>query len=237
MNAVVVCVNYDDLLAITLPRMASTFSRVLVVTDNCDQATAEAVSKCGANLYRTDVFYQRGAAFNKGAALEEAFDALGRHGWMCVIDADILLPEQFAPALSPGCLHAPRRRLCAQPRRGVLRDWSEYRVIVDTDMAGFCQIFHADDPILAQRPWYDTGWKHAGGCDSSFQARWDESHRIWLPFEVLHLGPISRNWWGRTTRRMDGMMPAGAEEAARLYKRWVAERHRVRGICDWEKIQ
>lgn len=206
-RAICVCVDYEDLLGLTLPKMLTHFGEVWIVTAPDDRGTAAVVSRYpGVKIYRTDAFSREGAIFNKGRAIEEAFDAMGRKGWMAVIDADIILPATLErTSLAAGCLYSPHRRICEQPAgwRGQT-DWAAYRRHTEVEFAGYLQIFHAADPVLAGRPWYGTTWKHAGGCDSEFQARWPADRRVRLDWDVLHLGPIDTNWYGRATPRLDG---------------------------------
>jgi len=57
-NGITVSVGYDDLLAITLPRNARHFERVVVVSSPDDKATAKVVaSVANAELFVTDVFF------------------------------------------------------------------------------------------------------------------------------------------------------------------------------------
>lgn len=212
MNAVIVCVEYDDLLCVTLPTIRPHFERVVVVTTASDTGTQQVCREGGAECYETNAFFRNGAEFNKGAAINEGFDVLGRKGWLAVVDADIVFPStvrKFTGSLEPGKLYVPRRRLCNHPAEyhGQL-DWSGWPVVPEREYAGYCQIFHASDPVLRQSPWYSTRWRHAGGCDSDFQARWKPANRARLSFEVLHLGPLGQNWYGRHTDRIDGKATA-----------------------------
>ena len=236
-RALTICVEYDDLLAITLPRNARHFSRVLVVTNTTDDATVKVAQAVpNARILRTDVFYTRGAPFAKGLAVEQGLDALGRDGWLCIWDADTLLPE--APdfsALRFGQLHTPRRRILHDPRewRPEL-DWGGLLQVADREHAGYCQFFHARDPVLIGRPpWYGTRWRHAAGCDSDFQAHWPPSRKIWLPWEVLHLGAHGKNWHGRWTVRTDGTFPPKAAERLVAQAAMWQARHRHRYKQEW----
>jgi len=221
MRAITISVEYDDLLAITLPRAARHFERICVVSTPTDRATADVVAGVeNAELFTTDVFYARGASFNKGAAIEQAFDVVGRSGWLCLFDADIVFPPAVLPQarLKIGKLHAPRRRLCLDPHEfHDDADWRQWPIFGDFEHAGYCQIFHADDPVLRTRPWHPTGWANASS-DSWFQAKWSRHNKVWLPFDawhVVHLGEPGRNWHGRCTRRLDGTLPQHAAERAR----------------------
>lgn len=223
-RGLVVCVDYADLLEITLPRNLHHFSELVVVTHPEDRATRELVERYPpARYYLTDAFYRHGAKFNKGLALEEGFDALGREGWILVWDADTLFPENW-PEITwrVGWLYGARRRILENPAdfaEGL--DWSRLPPGRDLVWAGYFQLFHADDPHLRRRPWYDVTFSHAGGCDGYFQRHWPVSCKCWLPFEVLHLGPRDCNWFGRVTPRRDGTRPAQWEERSWLMRSYL----------------
>src|SRR5690606_23733252 len=165
------------------------FEEVLVVTSYADKLTQQIAEYCDAKVYVTDSFYADGAVFNKWRALEEALDHFGRHGWMCIMDADILWPKRifnFNPEL--GCLYTPYRRMY-NDFSGIIPqeiDWntrfSRHRQC--KEFAGYTQIFHASDPVLETIPWHQTNWRHAGGADSFFQAKWDSKNKIRPDWEV-----------------------------------------------------
>lgn len=237
MKGLTVCVEYDDLLAITLPRAARHFEQILVVSSPDDLATAHLVARIPeATLFQTDAFYRYGASFNKGLAVEEGFEVLGREGWICVFDADVLMPaEMDLRGIKPGYLYSPRRRICAHLTEWNAEiDWTVYPQFGDCEHAGYFQLFHAEDPVLQTRPWYGTHWVHAGGCDSDFQAKWPSAQRIWLPFHVLHIGPVAENWMGRCTSRIDGRPPDQAGQRREAMRR-MHEARKLHGF-DKEKL-
>jgi len=234
MKGIVVCVEYDDLLAITLPRNAAHFEKVVVVTSLKDERTPKvAAALPNVVVHRTDAFYEKGDAFNKGRAIEEGFDVLGRDGWILVHDADVLFPIQMdLSRIEIGKLYNAPRRMLEDPRRWKPNlDWASCPTRHEpNEFPGYFQLFHADDPIAAERPWYPTDWRHAGGCDSVFQLRWPREQKVYLPFEVLHLGLDGRNWHGRCTPRLDGTMPREArrratEQQTMLHRRREGHRH------------
>lgn len=204
-RAITVCVGYDDLLAITLPRNLRHLREILIVTTPEDTATQQLAGEHpGARLHVTDAFHRDGGPFNKGAALEEAFDRLGRRGWVLILDADTLLPFSGLGemVIRPGFLYSPYRRLLRDPSR--FRDdldWSKLPLKTSRIWAGYFQLFHCSDPVLVERPWYPS-MPTAGGCDGVFQSRWPGTRRIRPDLEVLHLGPHGRNWSGRVTPRI-----------------------------------
>jgi len=255
MKSIVVCVDYHELLAVTLPRMSPHCELTVVVTKPDQRATIYTAYDCeNVEVHTTDVFTDRGAVFNKGAAIEEALDVVGRDGWLVIWDADVLLPDgvwfeeptgerlDVVVTLShiptcvvhecyPGNLYVPRRRICEDPKDYVgQRDWSHWPRTHEAEKPGYFQIFHADDPrLINRRPWYGVDWRHAGGCDSDFQAIWSEESKHWLDhFDVLHLGKTDRNWWGVDGQRN---MIAMYENRRRNARR--GQHH----TFDWEKLQ
>ena len=231
MNALTVCVDYDDLLQITLPYNCRYFDKIVIVTSPKDTATFDfALSRSNVEVLATDTFYKDGASFAKGLAIEEGLDHLGRDGWICIVDADVIIPEDvLVTCPQVGYLYTPHRYLLEDPRKwSPDLDWKSLPTVRESEHAGYCQFFHADDPVLKDaRPWYGTRWKHAAGCDSDFQAHWDKDHKIRLPWKVLHIGPHGLNWHGRFTPKLDGSTPPNAnacrEAQERMYRRRSAE--------------
>lgn len=235
-RGITICVQYDDLLAITLPRNAVHMAEVVVVTHPSDVRTKRIVEEVpNAILYETDAFYRYGAKFNKGLAMEEGFDVLGREGWLLVWDADTLFPPTLnLPVLKPGKLYTPYRRILNDPTQWFDGfDWKQASQHRDKEWCGYFQLFHASDAVLRQRPWYGVNFTHCGGCDSVFQRRWHQCNKIRPPFEVLHLGPRDTNWFGRASTRRDGETIEEAQDRHQLmdtfmrYKRWRRRGPRV----------
>jgi len=94
-EAVVVCVNYSDFLAWTLPANRCQFDRLVVVTTPKDIRTQELCSYWHVKCVVTDACYKEGADFNKGAMINEGLKALDGDGWVVHMDADIWLPPRF----------------------------------------------------------------------------------------------------------------------------------------------
>jgi len=222
-NGITVSVNYDDLLAVTLPRNAKLLERVVVVTTPDDHRTLAVTARVpNAVVYCTDAFTRDGATFNKGLAIEEGLSFMGRRGWLLSFDSDVLLPPDFPPQkkLDERVLYAPWRRILEDASR-----WEKYihpakwltlpRFDETWEFAGACLLFHANAPHLGKPPWFGTTWEGAQGYDSDFFLRWPRPLRHRWDYDVLHLGPHSANWYGRQTRRLDGSLPEGYEKAAR----------------------
>lgn len=216
LRAITVCVDYSDILAITLPYNKHQFSQLLVVTSPGDSETKALCELHQIPCFVTDLFYRDGAKFNKWLALETALDFYGREGWMCLLDSDVLWPMGAwlqLLSIKPGFLYTPRRRMCLEIPKTIPSEmnWKDYPLHRnDNEFAGYSQIFHASDPALGNPPWHETDWTHAGGADSFFQMKWKPNLKIRPRFEVLHLGEAGVNWMGRTAPYTDGTLPKDA---------------------------
>lgn len=243
MRAITISVDYADYLAVTLPYNRHHFEDMMVVTSMTDDRTVSIARQNDCQWLCTDAFYRDGATFNKWIALEEGLDALGREGWIAVIDADILWPRKIdCPALEMGNIYGPagRRMWTNQTPYTDLIEWAAKGNSVDEwgqdmprhptsgrEVAGYTQIFHASDQHLGEPPWYETNWRHAGGADSFFPRKWPEENRIHLPFEVLHLGESGQNWHGRCTPYLDGTEHPEAEARRKMQKDMLTKRRKT----------
>lgn len=123
LNCICVCVNYSDFLAYTLPINKHHFNSIVIVTDTKDVETKRICEMLNVHCVRTDVFYEGGAKFRKGAGINKGLDLLDtlvgfrQHGggalnpnnaqeeynvtdeWYVHLDADILLPPDFKEQL------------------------------------------------------------------------------------------------------------------------------------------
>lgn len=199
---------YADLLAISLPRNMRHLTECLVVTEPGDPAVEVARSIPGVRVYETNSFTKHQALFNKGLCMEEGFDVLGRHGWILIFDADIVLPDSYdLPPLRTDTLYGVRRRCLADP--STYRDdlnWRACPAMLDGGPIGFHQLFHADAPALeSRRPWYDVTFAHAGGGDAYFMDLFPRDKRRVLPIDVLHLGERDRSWFGTSPEAREVM--------------------------------
>jgi len=207
-RGIVVCVGYDDLLSITLVRNMRHLSECYVITSHDDERTqALCCSVPDVHVIKTDAFTRHGALFNKGLAIEESFDVIGRTGWLLIHDADILFPDTLLlPSLNCQTLYGAPRLILQDPKKWhVGYDWATAQRSIDHGHPGYFQLFNAGDPAIATlRPWYDVSFAHAGGSDAFFESHWQPAQKTKIASQVLHLGPRDANWFGRVTARTDG---------------------------------
>lgn len=216
MKAVIVSVDFGDLLEVTLPYNRHHWSEVLVVTTPSDQYTIRVARDNEAKVYTTTSFYDNGAAFNKFKPLEEGLSFLGRNGWIALVDADVLWPKTFPPyRLVKGRLYSfLRRRLLLDVTQDIPKEEEWPSLPLDpqySECMGFTQIFHASDRHLGPSPWHRLDLSHAALGDSLFQQKWPLHAKTWMNAEVLHLGNYAENWMGRVTKYRNGTTPANAD--------------------------
>lgn len=240
MRAILVCVDYADYLSITLPRNRHHFEQVMIVSTSDDHETAAVADACDTRLFQTNAFYDDGAKFNKWKALEQGLDALGREGWLCIMDADVLWPQVLpGQAFETGKLYTPFRRMMVDMSRPIPEeaDWRQLQRHQQLrEFAGYTQIFHADDPALGVAPWHQLDWRHAGGADSAFQARWEDRNKVRPAWECLHLGPAGQNWCGRASDYLDGRREPHADSRRGALQEFMRIR-RERRSMDHERIR
>ncbi len=212
--AVIVCVDYWDILELTIPYNHHNFSRIVVVTSS-NQVIPLWIENYNITIHITDKFYENGAIFNKWAPLEQGLELAGDE-WICILDADILIPQRNlvkdwgqnllnTDRLIVGNLYTPLRRMCTNLVIPDETRWGNFPIHQNVkEWSGYFQLFHASDPVLGPRPWHETNWIHAGGADTFFQAKWPQSNKKRFVWEVLHLGLEGRNWCGRVTPHADG---------------------------------
>jgi hypothetical protein len=205
MIGITTSVAYDDFLAITLPRNVKHFKQIIVVTTPTDRRTQRVVSNTPkAICFLTREFHRDGARLNKGAAIEAALQRADR-GWVALFDADVILPDgDLWKDLQGGCIYGAHRHMLYDVSRFHDKlDWSDIPIrLRDVCCNGYLQVFHTADPALGTPPWYPIHRKTADHVDWDFFRKWPEEKRIWLPWNVLHLGENGRNWNGRVTKRI-----------------------------------
>lgn len=229
MTCVTVCRDYDDYLALTLPRLRAEFAQVIVVTATTDLATQRLAERHGATVFATPTLNP--PDFRKGAAIAECLATLAPDAWVALIDADILLPLGWSAAigaliLNPGALYyverfgppladwqsaAPTaRHALERPEWQALRESFGQRLYSQRDPWGYLQLFNLSSSALATRPsLYPTDSPSAEHDDWTLAAGWYGLDRcVALPGQelaVLHLphGLSRTNWHGRRSPRLD----------------------------------
>lgn len=201
LRGVVVCVNYADLLSRSIKRWHEGLDRLVVVTSKKDVATQELCHNNNIETHVTDVFYENGAKFNKGAALSEAINCNGFReyaDWILVFDADIVPPEDWRVAINK--MEFEQDKLYGTYRYWVKEDGP---LTVDKThkmpqgwVLGFFTMFHNCNPVVTN-PVFDIWWPHAGAYDTEFTNKFPKNKQVLLDIPMIHLGEERCNWVGR----------------------------------------
>jgi len=210
-HGLTVSVNYADFLSLSIARWRQGLTSLTVVTDSKDEATQALAAQHGANVFITDVFYERGAKFNKGAALEQVRKILPWEDWFLFFDADVIPGPAWNICLdgvTPGALYGATR-FQSKDLKAELGEHGERFLFPASSRipdapcdGGYFHLFHTSDPAVSVEPGADlleTCWSHAGVYDSKFKMRWAPHKWIVSPVELLHVGE-RENWTGRGDR-------------------------------------
>jgi hypothetical protein len=205
-TAIIVCVDYADFPAITLPATVATVDRVCVATAPHDEATLAVCRAASVEIAVYPRFSGGGVSFDKAGGLNFLLDRLRPQGWVLSLDADIVLPRRLEiNGLERSHLYAAHRRMIADPEQ-----WREYLASRDftpfarygpglkagrAGLLGYFQLWHF--PTFPQRRFPRSC--NAAGYDTAFGRLWPKSHRRYLEGDVVHLGVNKANWNGRVT--------------------------------------
>lgn len=259
LRAITVCVDYADYASVTLPYNRHHFDDLLVVTCPGDRAV-QLCEDLRIRCYTTNAFYAGGAVFNKWAALEEALDVYGRHGWLCILDADVLWPKNIRVVpgvaeeiynqpgvvaqdsqLQIGKLYSPLRHMMTDTSKPIPPEeqWGQFPIHRNVgEWAGYTQVFHAADPHLPPPPWHSVDFIHAGAADSFFQNLWPPTDKVRFPWNCLHLGEAGQNWFGRSTPYLDGTQhPLAATRKTRIRELWRRRKQRPGSVYDQDRYK
>lgn len=99
LEAIIICLNYSDFLAETLPMNLQHFDDVLVVTGHADTETQRLCDKLSVEHVKTDCFFDGGDPFNKGKAINLGVSHTPKKGWLLHLDSDIVLPHRYRDML------------------------------------------------------------------------------------------------------------------------------------------
>ena len=226
-ESVVVCVNYSDFLAATLPKNIELVDRLVVVSHYDDKATHRLCDKYSVDCIKTDVMYDDGDKFNKGRAINLGLSNLRHDGWILHMDADIMLPHRFRHALKMAKLD--KRFLYGADRLNSLsyENWERYKgktipqhqwrfmVTPQSEFPlgsrllhleyGYCPIGYFQLWHSAVRRQYPIVCGSSEHSDVLFAVQWPREQRILLPeLFCYHLESegvaMGANWHGRKTK-------------------------------------
>lgn len=137
-EALSVCVGYDDFLQVSARHNRGLVDRWIVVTTEADGATKECCRKWDIELLLTDEGTRDGA-FNKGRLIARAQRLLSANSWRLHIDADIVLPSNFRNALAMADLDERKIYGCD---RVCVKSWQSWLDLLNSGYLGHQHDYH-----------------------------------------------------------------------------------------------
>lgn len=165
LEGITVCVNYSDFLAQTLPHNKNQFNNFIVITDTKDLDTKKVCEYHNVRCVQTDIFYEDGNFFNKGAAINYGLSLLEQKGWVLHLDADIYMPPMTRTILEklplePHKIYGADRLMCPS-----YEDWIKFIESPRHIQEGWIFIHLDSFPMgtrVAEYMNHNSGWEPIG---------------------------------------------------------------------------
>jgi hypothetical protein len=202
-DVVIVSVNYNDFLAITLKNTTSILD-VTVVTSPTDIICQELCRKFGAKCVITERMYENNATFNKGKAINEGIRSLKNPEWIILLDADIYLQSDFLDVLKSTELNYQNLVVCKRlilDNYDLFLEWLDNKNVGISERAkgfGFFHMFNIKK-FPRNSKIFPEDSNDASFSDLTFRDMFKEKTE--LETSVTHLGQICKNWQGRKTNK------------------------------------
>jgi GR25 family glycosyltransferase involved in LPS biosynthesis len=200
-DVVIVSVNYNDYLILTLKENIKLFDNITVVTSSADTLCQEICRKYEVNCIVTDVMYENGSTFNKGKAINEGIKSIENPDIILLLDADIIVNSKInLSELSDEVLYTSERIILENYK--TYTDYIEHGITKRSKLEGdkgygFFQLFCINNTFIDKNKVYSEEHDDASYADIEFRDRFNSRQTISNP--CLHIGEAFRNWKGRIT--------------------------------------
>lgn len=198
-DILIVSVNYNDILPITLKSLPKEFNTTIVTSPE-DKECQKICLEHEVNCVISTRIYENGASFNKGKAINDGIKSLSNKDWILILDADIVLQSNFTEILKSTDLSADTLFIC---KRLLIEDletfnkWQKGEDVGKIERAkgyGYFQLFNS-----RKESFYSEDFLDASFSDLEFRDRFKIKKE--LNTQVIHLGQTSQNWTGRKTKK------------------------------------
>ena len=197
LDVIIVSVNYNDFLLISLENNSKIFENITVVTSTSDFMCQKICENFEVKCLVTDIMYEDGDFFNKGKAINEGLKSISDPDYILLLDADILIMDHIdIDCLEEDILYTSDR--CIVPdydyyQKYISGDITKDNLFIEGDQGlGFFQLFNFY--MRNEYPQYSTD---ASNDDLRFRDSFDL--RRCVKNSVLHLGKDS-NWRSRKSK-------------------------------------
>ena len=221
-DVIIVSVDYNDFLPITLENNIKIFDSITVVTSINDEECQKICQKFNVNCVVTERMYENGAKFNKGKAINEGIKSLLNPNWILLIDADIIVPESFTESFKDNYTNINSLYVC---NRIMFKEYESYldwksgsglkSQVSTLNGIGYFQLFNINSNCL-QKIIYSETSNNASRSDIYFKNRFTE--KVDLKIESIHLGISYQNWNGRKTPEFVSTSENTVQKIKKKYK-------------------
>jgi hypothetical protein len=200
-DIVIVSVDYNDFLSLTLKNTTSILN-VTVVTSPGDIICQDLCKKFGANCIITERMYEDGAVFNKGKAINEGIKSLKNPEWILLLDADIYLQDDFLEVIKNTEMFEEDLIVCKRlilDNYDLFLEWLDNKNVGRLERAkgfGYFQMFNIRR-FPKKSNVFPENSNDASWSDLTFRDTFKSETE--LNTTVLHLGQTCQNWQGRKT--------------------------------------
>lgn len=203
-DTIIVSVDYNDFLVLTLENNIKYLDNITVVTSPNDSLCKEICDKFGVKCVLTDRMYENGAKFNKGKAVNEGIKSIQNPEWILLLDADIILPSNWSDLIKSSIFNKDAIHICS---RNIIENYEDYQRWLNGEEVGrletskgfgYFQLFNINSSsIFGRNPIFPETSDDAAWSDLSFRNQFNK--RTELSMSVVHLGKAYTNWKGRET--------------------------------------
>lgn len=199
LSVIIISVNYNDYLLLTLSHNINIFSNIIVVTTPEDTMCQKICESLDVNIITTDVMYEDGAEFNKGKAINKAIKSIENPGFILLLDADIIVKDKInTTELDINTLYTSDRWICDDflKFKKIQNDFNveSFTKYESNKGLGFFQLFH-----ISKEESFPESSNDASFSDLLFRDKFVKRKEI--NNTLIHLGEAYKNWKGRETKR------------------------------------
>jgi hypothetical protein len=205
LDVVIVSVNYNDFLAVSLQHNVEIFDNITVVTSESDILCQKICEKFGVNCLVTNLMYDNESDFNKGKAINYGINSISDPDFILLLDADIIVRGNIdIENLNEELLYTSSRYICKSYTQ--LNDVISNGKILDESFKhegdkgiGFFQLFHINHNSIDRDKVYPETSTDASWDDLIFRDKFPK--REIIKNTIIHLGDPYTNWKGRKSNR------------------------------------
>ena len=202
LSVIIVSVNYNDYLLVSLSNNIKYFEDITVVTSSDDLVCQKICDIFGVKCVITDRIYEDGASFNKGKAINDGIKSIDNPDWILLLDADIVLTKKIDINDDVDVLYTSDRYICKD--YNTYKDWQGGKIEIDkvgkyeTNRGlGFFHLFNINSSDINKELPFPESSNDAAWSDLHFRDKFTKKSKI--DKSVIHLGPTYKNWKGRKT--------------------------------------